>query len=56
MKERLAASQAKETAKATKESIDYSSEKSLDTRMDRNGIDVVQNVDRKEYVRQRIAD
>ncbi|MBC5745714.1 phage tail tape measure protein, partial [Lachnospiraceae bacterium MD308] len=56
MKERLAASQAKETAKATKESIDYSSEKSLDTRMDRNGIDVVQNVDRKEYVRQRIAE
>lgn len=56
MKERLAASQAKETAKAAKESIDYSSEKSLDTRMDRNGIDVVQNVDRKEYVRQRIAE
>lgn len=56
MKERLAASQAKEASKAAKESIDYSSEKSLDTRMDRNGIDVVQNVDRKEYVRQRIAE
>lgn len=56
MKERLAESQAKGAAEAAKESIDYSSEKSLDTRMDRNGMDVVQNIDRKEYVRQRIAE
>lgn len=56
MKERLAESQAKGAAEATRESIDYSSEKSLDTRTDRNGMDVVQNVDRKEYVRQRIAE
>lgn len=56
MKERLAASQAKETAEAARESIDYSSEKSLDTRIDRNGMDVVQSIDRKEYVRQRIAE
>ena len=56
MKERLAASQAKETAEAARESIDYSSEKSLDTRMDRNGMDVVQSVDRKGYVRQRIEE
>lgn len=56
MKERLAESQAKETAEAARESIDYSSEKSLDTRIDRNGMDVVQNVDRKEYVRQRIKE
>lgn len=56
MKQRLADTQAIEAAEAAKESINYASKKSLDTRMDRNGIDVSKSINRKEYIRELVAE
>lgn len=55
-KRQLADTQAIEAAEAAKESINYASEKSLDTRMDRNGIDVSKSINRKEYIRELVAE
>lgn len=55
-KKQLADTQAIEAAEAAKESINYASEKSLDTRMDRNGIDVSKSINRKEYIRELVAE
>lgn len=56
MKQRLADTQAIEAAEAAKESINYASKKSLETHMDRNGMDVSNSINRKEYVRQLVAE
>ena len=55
-KKQLADTQAIEAAEAAKESINYASKKSLDTRMDRNGIDVSKSINRKEYIRELVAE
>ena len=55
-KKQLADTQAIEAAEAAKESINYASEKSLDTRMDRNGIDGSKSINRKEYIRELVAE
>ena len=62
IKEQLADSQAQETAKAAKDSIDYKSEQVIMTDdngaaiLDKSGNEKKINVDRKEYVRRQIED
>ena len=55
-KKQLADTQAIEAAEAAKESINYASQKSLDTHMDRNGIDISKSINRKEYIRELVAE
>ncbi len=55
-KKQLADTQAIEAAEAAKESINYASKKSLDTHMDRNGIDISKSINRKEYIRELVAE
>lgn len=55
-KKQLADTQAIEAAEAAKESINYASQKSLDTHMDRNGIDISKSINRKEYIKELVAE
>ncbi len=55
-KKQLADTQAIEAAEAAKESINYASKKSLDTHMDKNGMDVSKSINRKEYIRELVAE
>ena len=55
-KKQLADTQAIEAAEAAKESINYASKKSLDTHMDKNGMDVSKSINRKEYIKELVAE
>lgn len=49
-------SQQRKAAEDARKSINFASEKSMDTRMDRNGMDVVKSIDRKDYIREQVAE
>ena len=49
-------SQQRKAAEDARASINFASEKSMNTRMDRNGMDIVQSIDRKDYIREQVAE
>lgn len=54
--ESTASSQQKQAAEDARTSINYTSEKSMDTRVDRNGMDVSKNIDRKDFIREQVSE